>query len=117
MPSDRERSALTHIQHNIALAMSFVDGLTYEQFRDEFKSFYAVTRALEIISEASRKLSPELKSRHPGIPWKDMAGAGSVYRHDYEDVIQQRVWKTVFEALPPLLAVVGDELAAGDDAL
>ncbi len=57
MPSDREQRALSYIQHNIVLAMSFVDGLTYEQFRDDLKSFYAVTRSLEIISEASRKLS------------------------------------------------------------
>lgn len=114
MPSDSELLALGHIRHNIALAMSFVEGLDYERFRDDFRNFYAVTRALEIISEASRKLSAPLKERHPGIPWKDMAGAGNIYRHDYEDVIQQRVWKTVFEALPPLLAAIQEELATGE---
>ena len=73
-----------------------------------------MTRALEIISEASRKLSPDLKGRHPGLPWKDMAGAGSIYRHDYEDVMHQRVWQTVQEALPPLLTAIEAELAALD---
>ncbi len=72
---------------------------------------YAVTRALEIISEASRRLSSNLKARHPAVPWKDMAGAGSIYRHDYEDVSEQRVWRTVHEALPALLAIVEAELA------
>ena len=43
-----------------------------------------------------------------------MAGAGSIYRHDYEDVIEQRVWQTVREALPPLLAIVEAELAVTD---
>lgn len=43
-----------------------------------------------------------------------MAGAGSIYRHDYEDVMQQRVWYTVQEALPSLLAIVEAELAAED---
>ena len=43
-----------------------------------------------------------------------MAGAGSIYRHDYEDVIEQRVWQTVHEALPPLLAIVEAELVADD---
>jgi hypothetical protein len=42
-----------------------------------------------------------------------MGGAGSVYRHAHKDVIQQRVWQTVFEALPPLLAVVEIELGSG----
>ena len=39
-----------------------------------------------------------------------MAGAGSIYRHDYEDVLQQRVWRTVHEALPSLLKIVEAEL-------
>jgi uncharacterized protein with HEPN domain len=45
-----------------------------------------VTRCLEIISEASRRLPDGLKARHPAIAWKEMAGAGNIYRHDYEDV-------------------------------
>ena len=72
--------------------------------------FYAVTRALEIISEASRRLPAAMKARHPEIPWMDVAGAGSVYRHDYEDVRQRHVRITVQKHLPPLLAVVEQEL-------
>ncbi len=40
-----------------------------------------------------------------------MAGAGNVYRHDYEDVAANTVWDTVQFALPPLRAVVDAELA------
>ena len=40
-----------------------------------------------------------------------MAGAGNVYRHDYEDVAAQYVWETVQLALPPLRAVIEVELA------
>jgi uncharacterized protein with HEPN domain len=71
---------------------------------------YAVTRCLEIISEASRRLSDGLKARHPGIAWKQMAGAGNIYRHDYEDVAARRVWYTVQIALPSLRAVIEQEL-------
>jgi uncharacterized protein with HEPN domain len=39
-----------------------------------------------------------------------MAAAGNVYRHDYEDVAAQLVWDTVQQALPPLRAVVEEEL-------
>jgi uncharacterized protein with HEPN domain len=46
---------------------------------------YALTRCLEIISEASRRLSDEQKARHPEIAWREMAGAGNMYRHDYRD--------------------------------
>ena len=68
--------------------------------------------ALEIISEASRRLPAEMKARYPAVPWKNMAGAGNVYRHDYEDVAAKLVWDTVQLALPPLRDVVVREMAA-----
>jgi uncharacterized protein with HEPN domain len=39
-----------------------------------------------------------------------MAGAGNVYRHDYELIVDKAVWDTVHESLPPFLAVVDEEL-------
>jgi uncharacterized protein with HEPN domain len=53
--------------------------------RDDLQALYAIIRSLEIISEASRRLSDELKARHAGIPWREMAAAGNFYRHNYED--------------------------------
>jgi len=65
-----------------------------------------VAQCLEVISEASRRLSDELKARHPEIAWKSMAGAGNVYRHDYHDVAALRTWDAVQCALPPLREVI-----------
>ena len=71
-----------------------------------------MTRCLEIISEASRRLPDNLKARHPAIAWKDIAGAGNIYRHDYEDVAAQQVWDAVQIDLPPLRVVIERKLAA-----
>jgi uncharacterized protein with HEPN domain len=49
---------------------------------------------------------------HPSIPWREMAEAGNVHRHDYEDVQQRLVWGVVQERLPALLVVIEQELAA-----
>ena len=73
---------------------------------------YAVIRSLEIISEASQRLSDELKARHPGIPWREMAAAGNFYRHNYQDVTPRRVWKTLQEDLSPLRAVIEQGLGS-----
>jgi uncharacterized protein with HEPN domain len=78
------------------------------------RTVYAVTRCLEIISEASRRLPDERKERHPAIAWKQMAGAGNIYRHNYEDVAASYVWTTVRDHLPPPRAAVANELAALD---
>jgi uncharacterized protein with HEPN domain len=74
MPSESSdpQRWLDDIRHNIYLARRFVDGLTYEQFGDNEMAFYAVTRCLEIISEASRRLPPDMKQRHPEIPWNEI---------------------------------------------
>ena len=112
MRSDGELSALHDILHNISLAQHFTQGQDFKSFRDDVMRLYAVTRCLEIISEASRRLSDALKARHSQIGWKEMAGAANIYRHDYEDVAATRVWDTVQLALPPLRAVIEQELPA-----
>ena len=110
MPSDAVIGPLTDIRENINLALSFVADVSLDQFLADRRTVYAVTRCLEIISEASRRLPDELKARHPHIRWRGMAGAGNVYRHDYERVLDRAVWDTVQESLRPLLAVVEEEL-------
>ena len=82
MHSDTEaiRRWLNDIRHT--LAEGFVAGMTYATFKDDYLHLYAVTRCLEIISEASRRLPEELKVRHPSIEWSDIAGAGNIYRHE-----------------------------------
>ena len=110
MPSEAALAALRDIQHHIAIATQFVQGLTLEMFQNDLRTVYAVTRCLEIISEASRRLPAELKERHPSIPWREMAGAGNVYRHEYEDVAAKLVWNTVQFALPPLRDVIDREI-------
>lgn len=112
MPSKAADTALRDILHHIELAQRFVEGFSRATFIADTRTVYAVTRCLEIISEASRRLPDELKARHPGIPWKQMAGAGNVYRHDYEDVAARYVWETVRRDLPPLRVVVQREIDA-----
>jgi uncharacterized protein with HEPN domain len=111
MPSSPEGRSLRDILFHIDLATEFVAGFDRDTFKSDLRTLYAVTRCLEIISEASRRLPDDLKARHPAVAWKQMAGAGNVYRHDYEDVAAQFVWDTVQRALPSLREVVEAELA------
>ena len=115
MLSDLDRRSLSDILWNADLAFSFLGDMTFEDFAADLRTFYAVTRCLEIISEASRRLSPAFKSGHAVIPWRSVAGAGNVYRHNYEDVAQQVVWRTVQEAIPALRAIAEAALGPADD--
>ena len=110
MPFDIEQAALRDMRHHIDLVAHFVAGFDSTTFCDDMRTVYAVIRCLEIISEASRRLSDALKKRHPSIEWRQMAAAGNVYRHNYEDVAALYVWDTVQRSLPPLRAVIEKEL-------
>ncbi|HEX3442188.1 MAG TPA: HepT-like ribonuclease domain-containing protein [Pseudolabrys sp.] len=111
MPSDAVAVALRDIVRHIELAEQFVHGYDWGRFHTDIKTVYAVTRCLEIISEASRRLPDDLKARHPSISWRQMAGAGNIYRHEYEDVAERFVWDTLQRSLPPLRTVIESELA------
>jgi len=113
MLSEKDSGTLRDILRHIDLAEQFAHGQGYEGLRDDLQALYAVIRSLEIISEASRRLSDGLKARHAGIPWREMAAAGNFYRHNYEDVTPRRVWKTLREDLPPLRAAIDQELKQG----
>jgi uncharacterized protein with HEPN domain len=112
MPSEVEQSALRDILRQIELAERFTKGHDFRSFQNDELHLYAATRCLEIISEASRRLSDELKRRHPNIPWRNIAGAGNIYRHDYQDVAALRIWDAVQFALPTLRNVIEQELSA-----
>ena len=110
MRSDRSRQALSDIRESILRAQRFVAGFDVAAFEADDRTNHAVIRCLEIISEASRHVSAEVKERHNHLPWKQIADAGNVYRHVYGAVRLEIVWETGRVALPPLLAAVQFEL-------
>jgi uncharacterized protein with HEPN domain len=110
--SSAASAAPRDIAHHIDLAAHFAVGFDYETFRADLRTVYAVTRCLETISEAS--LPDDLKARHPSIAWKDMLGAGNIYRRDYEDVAEKHVWYAAQIDLSPLRAVVQHAWGAVD---
>ena len=112
MRSDLVKLALHDIRDNILLAREFIEGLNCESFGESRLHLYAVIRALEIISEASRRLPDDLRERHPQLPWRSIRDVGNFYRHQYDNVAASYVWETVTAHLPPLLASIVAEIEA-----
>ena len=65
-----------------------------------------VVRNLEVIGEATKNLSTELREANPAIPWRQIAGMRDVLIHDYLKVNLSRVWLTVSTDLPVLRTTV-----------
>ena len=102
---------LTDIVEAIENIRSEAAGVSLDAFQADWRKRWLVERGVEIISEASRRLSDELKARHPEIPWPKVAGIGNVLRHDYESIAAPVMWKLVQDDLPLLEKVCREELA------
>jgi uncharacterized protein with HEPN domain len=79
----------------------------------------AVERDVEIISEASRYIAEDLKAKHPIIPWRKVAGIGSVLRHGYKLIDDHEMWDIISHDLAPLTATIESmllEVDGGPDA-
>ena len=74
-----------------------------------------VIRNLEVIGEATKNLSDDLRSANPEIPWRQIAGMRDVLIHDYLRVNLGRVWQTVVHDLLPLSIVINSLLGKGSE--
>ena len=86
--------------------LRYVEGVTLEGFRNGEVLQDAVVRNLQILGEAARKISEELRQQHPEIPWSQIIGMRNRLVHEYFRVDVERVWETVTEDLPALLAAI-----------
>jgi uncharacterized protein with HEPN domain len=75
---------LTDIVEAIERIHGVLENISVEAFETDWRRQWLVERGIEIISEASRHLTDEMKARHPEIPWQKVAAIGNVLRHNYE---------------------------------
>lgn len=80
----------------------FVRGVSSTEFMRSKEKQYAVIRALEIMGEATKQVSKDLRVKHPEVPWKDIAGMRDKLIHAYFGVKTELVWETVRQKLPQL---------------
>ena len=92
---------LHHILEAIERIQSYTSG-GLEAFQSDLKTQDAVVRNLQIIGEASKKVSHETRAGSPDLPWRDMAGMRDRIVHDYFGVSLDIVWDVVENHLPPL---------------
>ncbi len=88
----------------------FVSGVDFEEFRTDDKTSSAVIRKFEIIGEASKYISEEIRTKYPEIPWKEMAGMRDRLIHFYFGVDYKLIWETIKKRIPQIKPLVKNVL-------
>lgn len=81
-------------------------GVTHEAFLADMLRQDAVMRRIEVIGEASTRLSNEFRNAHPEVEWRDIRDMRNFLIHVYDQVDYDKVWDTVQQDLTPLLTFV-----------
>ncbi|QTA91362.1 HepT-like ribonuclease domain-containing protein [Desulfonema magnum] len=103
MSEKTDRDFLEHIREAAERASSYTEKMNSEEFLRDTKTQDAVIRNIEIIGEATKNLSDDLRDRHPEIPWKGLAGMRDRLIHQYFGVNLDVVWSVAKDELPEIL--------------
>ncbi|MAT98823.1 MAG: hypothetical protein CL608_16895 [Anaerolineaceae bacterium] len=99
----RDESYLLDILTACRLIQSFVADMDRDAFDDDLKTQSAVIRQFEILGEATKRLSEELRASQPDIPWRQMAGMRDILIHAYDHVDLDQVWYATQASIPALI--------------
>jgi|SRR3989338_6316924 len=93
---------LNHILDSIKNIFSDTKNFTSEKFSANRQVKDAVTRNVEIIGEAVKRLSEEIYKNYPDVPWQKIARTRDMLIHHYFDVDDEQLWKIIEDDLPKL---------------
>lgn len=97
--------------------MEYVEGLTFEDFASDEKTFDAVIRQLIILGEAASHVPDKLSCCAPAIPWSEIRGIRNIIVHEYFGVNIEIIWNTAtnnIKELLPMLESLQRQVANGN---
>lgn len=109
------RDYVADIHAEIIRIQGFTEGMNYDEFLSDFRTNYAVMKALENMGEAAKKIPESLRTKYPAIPFKDMAGLRDVVTHNYDGISYDMIWEVVKKDIPELLSALEIMMDALED--
>lgn len=103
MPPNRDTTYIRHMLDFSRQAVGFTRGGKRADLDTNIMLALAVTRLIELIGEAARKVSPDLRHSHPEIPWLQIIGTRDRLAHGYIEVDNDIIWRIVTDNLPALI--------------
>jgi len=101
-----DQTYLEHVLDAIDAIEGYINGAAFDEFTGNRMMVDAVVRELEIIGEASSRLSSGLRQQYPDVPFRDARDMRNFLIHEYFGVNERVVWDTCHEDLPVLKQAV-----------
>ena len=102
MIGDRDKDALENILYCIDLLKKYSEGLEEKEFYQDQAKQDLIVHRLEIIGEATRRLSNDIKEEYNDIPWQDMKDMRNILIHQkltYYSMIIKKILKKQWEMI------------------
>lgn len=93
---------LSHIKAAIKTIEDYAQRMDFDQFAKDQKTQDAIIRQLEIIGEASSKITPKFIKANSQIPWREMKDFRNKLIHDYWELDIELIWNVVIQDIPLL---------------
>ena len=84
--------------------------MSYSQFLKDIKTQDSIVCNLEIIGEAAKRISDELKKNNPSVEWKNISDLRNRLIHDYFGINLDIVWGIIEEDLATLKKEISEIL-------
>lgn len=94
---------LRHMLEYAQRAVRFSEGKNRGDMDSDEMLAMATVHSIEIIGEAVKTISAELRQRYPEVPWNAISGTRNRLAHGYIDVDLDIIWSIVTKDLPPLI--------------
>ena len=105
-PEGRDVSSLWDMLNAARNIQEFVHGMGRQDFAEDKKTHFAVISQIEVIGEATKRLSLEFRQAHSNVPWKKIAGMRDFLIHVYDEVDMGQVWNAATASVPALIAYI-----------
>jgi uncharacterized protein with HEPN domain len=84
-------------------SIEFSENISFESFKNDPKTAFAIVRTLEVVGEASNRVPEKLKEKYSDLPWHKIRGLRNRIVHNYDDIDYEIVWNIVKIELPKLI--------------